>query len=62
MDRGASQATVHGGHKESGMTEHTHTALDEYNFTMTWKIGFMFIILRLPCPLLLHLLSLFSHL
>ena len=50
------------GHKESGMIEHTHTALDEHNFTTTWKTGFMFVILRLPCPLLFHLPSLFSHL
>ena len=25
MDRGAWQATVHGNHKESDMTEHAHT-------------------------------------
>ena len=25
MDRGAWQATVHGGHKKSDMTEHIHT-------------------------------------
>ena len=27
MDRGAWRATVHGGHKESDMTEHIHTLL-----------------------------------
>ena len=27
MDRGAWQATVHGGHKESDTTEHTHYAM-----------------------------------
>ena len=32
MDRGAWWATVHGGHKESEMTEHTHTKLKQITY------------------------------
>ena len=30
MDRGAWWATVHGGHKESDVTEHTHLGLERW--------------------------------
>ena len=39
MDRGAWGATVHGGHKESDKTEHTHK-LDTPNCSSQWQFQF----------------------